>query len=1086
MRALRTVLAAATLVLIPVAAPVAAAQPAPGRSSSVLTLVTGDRVHVTTLPDGSANYGIQPAKGREDIEFASMRHGDEDIVLPVDALALIAKGRLDPNLFNVTRLVRDGFGHRAVPIIVSYHGTIDARLAATTGARKLTSINALALAENTGALWPSLTAGTAIKKVWLDAPLHPVLDQSVPQIGAPEAWQAGFTGRDVVLADLDTGWDPAHPDLAGRVVDVRDFIDEGGQAIDGSGHGTHTASTIAGSGAASAGRFTGVAPDAKLIIGKVCDDNGFCPESSIIAGMEWAAGHGVTAVNLSLGSDQPSDGTDPLSQAVNSLTASSGTLFVVAAGNSGGKVGSPAAADLAMTVGSVSKQDQLSFFSSRGPRLGDNAIKPDLTAPGESIVAARAAGTSLGSPVDQFYTRLSGTSMATPHATGVAAILAQKYPDWTPAQLKSAIAGNATPNATLSLHEQGTGRLEVRRLLTKPVHADKASISFGTFQAPFDQPPVTTSLTYRNVTDAAVTLNLTLTPGTQPVPDGMFRLGAPQITVPANGTAVVPVTADPSSRVPGDHTVVLTASSGETIVRTPLAVSLFKKPPTLTTHVIDRHGRPADLALGFAINTTTGNGDFLNINDGLASTELEPGTYDVSVLSRTAGPDGSGPNEMTAVTKQAVVVTADGGETTVDARPAKRVNLRVDRPGATVIEATVTLAQEAGGQGFVSTFFTGRGAQVFAVPSKGRATDRFAYRPALGGTAADGRPFRYELAFTHQGGLPNKPTYYTPDRGLARFDTTYFAQGLAGTSGLEGNNARLAAIPGLSTFKFFDLAMPSERIELYTADPGVEWFTLRVLFGETDGSEAGILTGSLMAGRSKSTWFRPPVSVAWGNPSAFDGLIRDGNRLVLSVPPFAPSDGKRYASGFGAGDPGKTTLSTNGTVIGTTDTAGQGEFTLPSGKARYTLTTSGTRVAPYSNLDTTSVAEWTFNSAATTALTRLPLSLLRLGVGGDARFTDAQNALGQVRAGSNHELTIAADPQPGSAAAATRIPSLEVSYDDGTTWKRLSVGWQQRAQRGNAWLVEPLAPGFVSLRATATNTDGSRVVQTIIRAYELI
>jgi subtilisin family serine protease len=122
---------------------------------------------------------------------------------------------------------------------------------------------------------------------------------------------------------------------------------------------------------------------------------------------------------MSLGGWEPSDGTDPMSLALDALTAEHGTLFVVAAGNDGpfdGTVSSPAAAASALTVGAVDRGDALADFSSRGPLVNTRAAKPELVAPGVDIVAARAAGTSLGTVVDARYTSLSGTSMAAPHA----------------------------------------------------------------------------------------------------------------------------------------------------------------------------------------------------------------------------------------------------------------------------------------------------------------------------------------------------------------------------------------------------------------------------------------------------------------------------------------------------------------------------------------------------------------------------------------------------------------------------------------------------------------------------------------------
>ncbi|GLZ34813.1 hypothetical protein Lesp02_70000 [Lentzea sp. NBRC 105346] len=471
---------------------------------------------------------------------------------------------------------------------------------------------------------------------------------------------------------------------------------------------------------------------------------------------------------------------------------------------------------------------------------------------------------------------------------------------------------------------------------------------------------------------------------------------------------------------------------------------------TLTTHVVARTGKPVENT-GHAINIRTGDGDFLSFDGDTAKTQLEPGTYDVSVLSVTTAADGA--TEIAAVTNRQVEVTAGGGETTVDARPARPVTAKVDRPGATVVDSSVTVAGIAADQGLVNTYFTGAKGRVFAVPNK-PVPDRkqvFVYRPTLGGPG-----LRYHLVHVSES-LPDAPVYYTPDRKLARFDTTYYAQGLA-VKGTEGNNGQPAAVPGLSFFRFVDLDFPSARTEYYTADPSVTWLNFRAL-----GGESAYTRTPFTPGRSRSTWFRPPVGVAWGS------ITRSGDQLNVNVQPFAPSDGKRYPNAFGAGDPGKTVLFKDGKEIGAAETVGTADLTLPQGPGTYTLRTSGTREVDYSNLNTTVVAEWTF--------TDVPKALISLGVNGLSR-------LGQVRTGSNHELTLAADPQAGTTVTPAGVPSLEVSYDDGKSWRRVSVGWG--AQRGNAWLVEPDAKGFVSLRVSANFTDGSKFTETLIHAYELI
>ena len=400
------------------------------------------------------------------------------------------------------------------------------------------------------------TDSTAVEKVWLDGRRKASLDKSVPQIGAPTAWAAGFDGTGIKVAVLDTGIDTAHADLAGQVIEERDFSGSSGTG-DKFGHGTHVASITAGTGARSGGKYKGVAPGAKLLNGKVLDDNGFGSDSGIIAGMEWAVAQGANVVNLSLGgTDMP--GIDPMEETVNRLSAESDTLFVIAAGNEGefgeGTVGSPGSADAALTVGAVDKADQLADFSSRGPRVGDGGVKPDLTAPGVAITAAAAAGSVLEEqyPSDiPGYLTIDGTSMATPHVAGAAAILAQQHPDWTGERLKAVLTGSAKPGAYSSF-QQGTGRTDVVRAMEQSVVTEQGPIDFGKQQWPHtDDTPATKKLTYRNLGTEPVTLDLSVDAFAvdgKPAAEGMFAVSPRQLTVPAGGEASADVTADTRAR----------------------------------------------------------------------------------------------------------------------------------------------------------------------------------------------------------------------------------------------------------------------------------------------------------------------------------------------------------------------------------------------------------------------------------------------------------------------------------------------------------------------------------------------------------
>ncbi|MFJ2022353.1 S8 family serine peptidase [Streptomyces sp. NPDC087897] len=632
-------LAAGALIatLAPTAGASAAPVPAPPGSDSAvrpkvasITLVTGDRVRVETFPGGRKSVSVEPAPGVSAADFTQLEIDKQLYVLPRAAVPYISSGKLDRQLFNITSLIKQGYDDArtsAIPLIARYtNGTNPASKAAPAGSRKgqvIKSLRGSALKadkKQAGRFWKSIdddalarrgAEGDArnaaenpslknaafeggVEKLWLDAKVHATLDRSTAQIGAPEAWQDGHDGRGATVAVLDTGVDATHPDLAGKLGEIRNFTDDP-TANDGHGHGTHVASTIAGSGAAGGGSHKGVAPGAKLLIGKVLDDKGSGPYSAILGGMDWAARSGADIVSMSLGG-QPTDGTDVLSVVLNGLSEETGTLFVVAAGNSGADytIGSPGAAERALTVGAVDRDDTLAPFSSRGPRAGDNGAKPDLTAPGVGIVAARATGTSMGRPVDAAYTAASGTSMATPHVAGAAAILAARHPDWNAQQLKDALMSTTRTAPGRTAYEQGTGRVDVARSVRQQVRAT-GTTGFGSLGP--DAGPQQVNVTYTNDGDAPVTLTLDTSFDQlygSPAPAG--AIGAPrQVTVGARGTADVTVTLDPSTLPEGVYGGRLTATSadGRAVAHTVLSATKDPVKHKVTVRGIDRAGQPA-------------------------------------------------------------------------------------------------------------------------------------------------------------------------------------------------------------------------------------------------------------------------------------------------------------------------------------------------------------------------------------------------------------------------------------------------------------------------------------------------------------
>lgn len=305
-----------------------------------------------------------------------------------------------------------------------------------------------------------------VTKIWEDLKVKMYLNESVPLISAPNVWRTGPEGQGITVAIVDTGVDGEHQDLKGKLADSKDFTEEG--YFDGSGHGTHVASTICGTGAASNGKYKGVAPQAKVIAAKVLDSSGSGSFSGVIAGVEWATEKKAQVMNLSLGGDVEGscDGTDPACLAVDAAW-SKGVVVCVAAGNAGpasSTVGSPGCSKKVITVGASDKTDQIAWFSSRGPTK-DGRVKPDILLPGSNIVAARAKNTSLGNPLNQSYTSMSGTSMATPHCCGVVALMLSATADLSPYDVKQKLMGTAI-DLKYDPNTQGSGRVDAYKAIS--------------------------------------------------------------------------------------------------------------------------------------------------------------------------------------------------------------------------------------------------------------------------------------------------------------------------------------------------------------------------------------------------------------------------------------------------------------------------------------------------------------------------------------------------------------------------------------------------------------------------------------------
>jgi serine protease AprX len=304
----------------------------------------------------------------------------------------------------------------------------------------------------------ALSKQAEVDYIWPDLPVQNWVNTSLPKINVPQVWNDGFKGKGIKVAVIDTGLDDTHPDFAGRVRAMKSFV--GASARDDNGHGTHVAGILAGSGAKSNGRYSGVAPEASLYIAKVLDARGGGLMSSVMAGIEWAVlDQRVQVINLSLGGTNTCDGSDALSALCDEAVLQASVVICVAAGNAGPTlqtIGPPGCARYVITVGATDDQDKIAYFSSRGPSA-DGRTRPDLVFPGVDIIAPQATGTQLGRIVAEGYVTNSGTSMAAPHASGMAALLLQANPRLTAEQVKNKMLAGGVNIGALP-NEQGAGR----------------------------------------------------------------------------------------------------------------------------------------------------------------------------------------------------------------------------------------------------------------------------------------------------------------------------------------------------------------------------------------------------------------------------------------------------------------------------------------------------------------------------------------------------------------------------------------------------------------------------------------------------
>ncbi|MFD5572938.1 S8 family peptidase [Streptomyces cadmiisoli] len=1069
-----------------------------------VTLITGDRVTLEKGPSGRQSVLVQPAEGREHITFIKRQDGRDWTVIPADALPLLAADRMDRALFNVSALVKEKYaGRSSLPLIVEYRGAADTaeRRLATAGASKVRTIPGTSFAavsehrDDAAEFWNSIAPGEAgarsfgagVQRVWLDGRAKAQLDRTVARIGAPQAWEMGYKGDGVKVAVLDTGYDPNHPDLKGLVSGAANFTTEE-NTDDVAGHGTHVTSIVAGSGAASGGKYKGVAPGADILSGKVCTADGNCTFSDIIEGLAWSAEQGAKVVNLSLG-DEDTPETNAVEAMVETVTREHGVLVVAAAGNNGpGKVLSPASVQGALAVGASQINDELAAFSAIGPRVGDFGLKPDLVAPGVGVVAARAGGTT----AEDGYVGMAGTSMATPHAAGAAAIVFQQHPDWTPEQVKRQLMHSATGGFERGAFFQGAGRVDVARAVAQQVTAEPTGLAFGQIRwTDSGRPPMDKTITYRNPSDEPVTLDLALNMSYhagKPAPEGLFRLGADKITVPAHGSADVTLTAAPEATTvyAAFSGVVIASTSDENVsVRTPVGMEVEQPSYDLRLDLKGRSG--AAPGSSYLTVRPTAGGPVRTVElagEGTAVLRIPRGTHTLRGFFFDPRADDPSRTERIVVGEPEVKMTSDR-DLTIDARKAKPIVVSAPRSSARIMSAQVGTV---GVGGDVLSLEVGEAAgstqmkDVYAIPSQQRSDSEFRYvlstvwgePTAVAGAAKS--PYMYHLTRPVRGGIPADPGYRPRQSELATVDST-FATTAPGSTANRTVSTLVGGAPW-DAHVIRDFSVPAKRVDYFSVADGLRW---QPAFDQLpDFGSPSDRFGQLFIGATRSYKANRTVEEHWnggvqaiGHVPNMNNNFRDGDSMNVSLQ-FAANGNIDEVADSSTAWP-QAELRRNGQVV--SDHIYQMDLPADTVPADYRLTIALDRDPARSSVSTSVQGEWRFQSQTTKTRQALPLYAVRM-----SPELDEWN---RTKAGRTFDIPALIERGTGALESAIRTFTAEVSYDEGKTWHPAKV--KGSGTERTVTVNHPHRPsgGSVSLRTYVKDAAGNSFKQTVIKAYLL-
>lgn len=345
-------------------------------------------------------------------------------------------------------------------VIIKFKGgtvqaNIDSIIALDADIKRIyTSINAMSAVVPKKRLG-NIQAASNVEYIELDQEAH-ICVQSIPwgisKIRADQVWPSGNKGTGIKVCVIDTGIDYNHEDLKDNYKGGYNFLSDTNNPYDDHGHGTHVSGTIAAID--NDVGVVGVAPEAYIYSCKVLDSNGSGSYSNIIAGIQWAIDNQMQIISMSLGGS----GSSQALKDICDVAYNKGILIIAAAGNSGSDtdtIGYPAKYDSVVAVGATDQNDVRASFSSVGPKL-------EVSAPGVGVLSTVPKGTcKMCDPSG--YRQANGTSMATPHVSGTAALVLKAHPEMTNLDVRKTLGDTAVHLGTPGRNIQyGYGRIDAK------------------------------------------------------------------------------------------------------------------------------------------------------------------------------------------------------------------------------------------------------------------------------------------------------------------------------------------------------------------------------------------------------------------------------------------------------------------------------------------------------------------------------------------------------------------------------------------------------------------------------------------------